>query len=502
MLVSFSLKNWKSYKEESELNMVADRSRQYTQTLASNPYYRGLKILPVAAVYGGNAAGKSNLFSALRYVQNFVTNGEINSFTTGVQPFLSKEGRKDPTSFSIKILVKQPKNIKNLNPSRGSKQTELIYQLDFKLNQVQVLSESLSWYNSMQEKQQLYSRNAGGTVIFSDKVKDFIGDDYILLEACAKGTGPRRLFLTNTVNQQLSIFQPVYDWFKNYLRTADNSTEYLGVGPLMNDQTYCDHFSDILKSLDTGIEDVKLESVDSSALGLPPQILGEIASSIGKNSMVQLVNHAQGEIAPLQIFIISKKTKDNQDNEENNIEDNNLLIQRVQTYRRGLPLGFNNESTGTRRLFELLPIFLSLWNNEPCVWILDEVEREFHTGLTRKILQEFLNSCAENTRTQVLINTHDLMLMDQDIFRKDEILITERDRKGVSHLISLGEFAGIRNDLDLRNSYLEGRFGGLPEFDDTAFEEAVEDFSLQAKEQSSLKPEADKPDERGEKEGC
>ena len=94
------------------------------------------------------------------------------------------------------------------------------------------------------------------------------------------------------------------------------------------------------------------------------------------------------------------------------------------------------------------------------------------------------------------------MLMDQDIFRKDEILITERDRKGVSHLISLGEFAGIRNDLDLRNSYLEGRFGGLPEFDDTAFEEAVEDFSLQAKEQSSLKPEADKPDERGEKEGC
>ena len=463
MLVSFSLKNWKSYKEESELNMVADRSRQYTQTLASNPYYRGLKILPVAAVYGGNAAGKSNLFSALRYVQNFVTNGEINSFTTGVQPFLSKEGRKEPTSFSIKILVKQPKNVKNLNPSRGSKQTELIYQLDFKLNQVQVLSESLSWYNSMQEK---------------------------------------RLFLTNTVNQQLSIFQPVYDWFKNYLRTADNSTEYLGVGPLMNDQTYCDHFSDILKSLDTGIEDVKLESVDSSALGLPPQILGEIASSIGKNSMVQLVNHAQGEIAPLQIFIISKKTKDNQDNEENNIEDNNLLIQRVQTYRRGLPLGFNNESTGTRRLFEFLPIFLSLWNNEPCVWILDEVEREFHTGLTRKILQEFLNSCAENTRTQVLINTHDLMLMDQDIFRKDEILITERDRKGVSHLISLGEFAGIRNDLDLRNSYLEGRFGGLPEFDDAAFEEAVNDFSLQAKEQSSLKPEADKPDERGEKEGC
>ena len=224
------------------------------------------------------------------------------------------------------------------------------------------------------------------------------------------------------MNQQLSIFQPVYDWFKNYLRTADNSTEYLGVGPLMNNQTYCDHFSDILKSLDTGIEEIKLESVDSSALGLPPQILEEIASSIGKNSMVQLVNHAQGEIAPLQIFIISKKTKDNQDNEENNIEDNNLLIQRVQTYRRGLPLGFNNESTGTRRLFELLPIFLSLWNNEPCVWILDEVEREFHTGLTRKILQEFLNSCTEDTRTQVLINTHDLMLMDQDIFRKDEIL--------------------------------------------------------------------------------
>lgn len=78
MLVSFTFENWKSYRTATTLSMIADRSRQHNGTLSSSEYYRGLRILPIAAVYGGNAAGKSNLFDALRlYKSLWLLEGRI-----------------------------------------------------------------------------------------------------------------------------------------------------------------------------------------------------------------------------------------------------------------------------------------------------------------------------------------------------------------------------------------------------------------------------------------
>jgi len=52
--------------------------------------------------------------------------------------------------------------------------------------------------------------------------------------------------------------------------------------------------------------------------------------------------------------------------------------------------------------------------------------------------------------------------MTQDIFRRDEIWITERDRFGASKLAAFSEFKDVRKDKDIRKSYLQGRMGGVP----------------------------------------
>ncbi len=55
------------------------------------------------------------------------------------------------------------------------------------------------------------------------------------------------------------------------------------------------------------------------------------------------------------------------------------------------------------------------------------------------------------------------MLMDQKLFRRDEMWITERDRLGASTLVSFAKYGdGIRFDKDVQKSYLQGRLGGIP----------------------------------------
>jgi len=122
-----------------------------------------------------------------------------------------------------------------------------------------------------------------------------------------------------------------------------------------------------------------------------------------------------------------------------------------------------HESDGTQRVVELLPAFIeasgSLANK---VYLIDEVDRSLHTLLTRSLLEGYLASCHPDSRNQLIITTHDVLLMDQRLFRRDEMWVTERDQQGVSHLIPFSDYKDVRNDKDIRKSYLQGRLGGIP----------------------------------------
>ena len=121
------------------------------------------------------------------------------------------------------------------------------------------------------------------------------------------------------------------------------------------------------------------------------------------------------------------------------------------------------ESDGSQRLIDLLPAFLGLTSQStPRVFVIDEVDRSLHTLLTRRLLETYLDSCTAETRSQLLFTTHDVLLMDQQLLRRDEMWITERDQSGASHLFSVSDYKNVRYDKDVRKSYLAGRFGGIP----------------------------------------
>ena len=123
----------------------------------------------------------------------------------------------------------------------------------------------------------------------------------------------------------------------------------------------------------------------------------------------------------------------------------------------------HQESEGSQRVIDLLPAFLELSAQTlQKVYVIDEIDRSLHPLLIRQLLEEYLSNCSRETRSQLLLTTHNVMLMDQQLLRRDEMWVTERDGAGVSSLFSFSEYKDVRYDKDIRKSYLQGRMGGIP----------------------------------------
>ena len=74
MLLNFTVSNWKSFKEKTSLSMIASKEKQHANHIQYLPEYK-LNVLPIAVVFGANAAGKSNLVKAIDFA---VTDGHIH----------------------------------------------------------------------------------------------------------------------------------------------------------------------------------------------------------------------------------------------------------------------------------------------------------------------------------------------------------------------------------------------------------------------------------------
>ena len=129
--------------------------------------------------------------------------------------------------------------------------------------------------------------------------------------------------------------------------------------------------------------------------------------------------------------------------------------------------GFDEESDGTRRLFDLMDMLLN--KREDVLYVVDELERSLHPKLTERFLQLFMQLHDEQ-RMQLLFTTHESSIMDQAIFRRDEIWFVERNAENASSIYSLDRFKE-RYDKVLSKAYLEGRYGAIPVFSTFDFRE-------------------------------
>lgn len=431
MIISFSLENWMSFREKATFSMVASRERQHGHRVRRLETYQ-TRILPIAAIYGGNASGKTNFFKALSFAKNLVVKGATQPDTPiPVKTFKlrSKRSRRTnpPSRFRIELLA-----------------DEVIYEFSFTVNSKEVLEEKLVVISSASEKV-LYDRRHGKPNFHDSIAKDEF------LEFAFRGTRKNQLFLTNSVSQNVENFLPVYRWFAEQLVLVAPDSRFEPFEQFIEEGSPLRSvMNERLQQLDTGIAELSSEEIQFESLPLPESLKTELEEEVKENATVRLRAEPDNER-----YLLTRK-------------NGNLIARKLMTIHTnadGTTTRFEigQESDGSQRVLDLLPAFLELSAHiSNRVYVIDEVDRSLHTLLIRELLEAYLSSCSTETGSQLLLTTHDVLLMDQQLLRRDEMWVAERDASGNSTLVSFSEYSKIRYDKDIRKSYLQGRLGGIP----------------------------------------
>lgn len=127
-------------------------------------------------------------------------------------------------------------------------------------------------------------------------------------------------------------------------------------------------------------------------------------------------------------------------------------------------LRWYEESDGTRRMLDLLELIFAAKSGSKKVYVIDEIDRSLHPHLTHKLIETYLD-LVDKSEIQLIVTTHESYIMNLDLLRRDEIWFIEKDKEGVSSLYSLDEY-NERFDKKIDKAYLDGRYGGVPFFDD------------------------------------
>lgn len=257
--------------------------------------------------------------------------------------------------------------------------------------------------------------------------------------------------MNNAISQKIEDFRPVYDWFNNTLNLIAPDTRFGLFEQFLNeDSLLYTKMNEMLRQLDTGITRLAGEEVPFGNSPLSEPLKEKLQEEVKEGTSVQLFNKAMNER-----FVITRKNGE-------------LIAKKLFTYHSkadGTEAKFEMryESDGSQRIIDLLPGFLDIAESgSRKVYIIDELDRSLHTNLTRSLIEGYLSSCSADSRSQLLMTTHDVLLMDQQLLRRDEMWVSERDTSGISKLFSFSEFKDVRYDKDIRKSYLQGRLGGVP----------------------------------------
>ena len=420
MLIEFSVSNFLSFRERQTFSMVAATRLKKKENVLKPPV-RGERLpnlLKVAAVYGPNASGKSNLIKAIGLIHDLIgRKPDAKSGTLPVSPF-----RFDPQ------LANQPSSFEFHFIAEGTR-----YHFEFDATPDRITKEKLIFFPKGKETL-LYNReytNSGETYNFGQLEG---GRD--LHEVWRKLTGPRSLFMTQSVansNEELQQLRVPYEWFRLGLNVVPRDMESLAnvVQSLANihPELHIDErVTSFLKEVDIPVTNIRFEHNDGGqALFTDEEI-----------------NEHGGENRELKKSIGKVKTT---------LTHKSKLGEAL--------FDFSEESDGTRNLIGFsLPWTLMSADKVPrsLAFLVDELDSSLHPQIVANLIKQFLKL---DTGSQLIFTTHDTHLMDTKLLRRDQIWLTERDVNGATQLRSIHDFEG-REGEDIEKRYYEGRYRSLP----------------------------------------
>lgn len=423
-LQEFSFGNFRSFKDINTLNLSAAKIKSKYKSIDINNVINdenieNISFLKSKAIYGANASGKSNIIKAfvafLRIIKNSVKDDKVLNMIDSFR--LSTETENEPSFFQI---IFWDKNVK--------------YRYGFELNDKNILSEWL--YGKPGERELCYFIRENKELIELDKTNFSEGEKLKTL-LFDENSEENEIFRNNSLFlSTLSTFgfaklskQLIDSITSTYIISGlGHQGMYLHASESLSDNNKKKYILDFLKNGDIGIED--LNAIEISSEDLPKDLDDDIKKDFDKTKKRKL--------------LISSRKK--YDSDYKFIENENFSFSL-------------HESEGTQKLFELSPFIYQALKEKRTI-IIDEFDARFHPLLTKKILELF--NSKENEGAQLIITTHDTNLLSSDLLRRDQIEFVEKDKYGASHLYSLVQFKGIRNNSSFEKDYIQGKYGAIP----------------------------------------
>jgi len=400
MLIEFNIENFRSIKEKATLSMIATKDDSLDGNLIKG-VLKDDALLKSAVIYGANASGKTTVLLALNFLKLLVLNSHNHQKGQGINftPFkLEKSCLKKPTRFNIIFLKNQIK-----------------YDFTVAFNKERIIEETLYYYPN--NKKALLFKRIKDDFEFTTDEKD---QSFI-----AKRTLENVLYLSKSTQENYEKVTPVFEWFNKELQF---------VGPYQ--PLASEEFTITLLNQDQKLKELILKALLEADIGIE-----RIDASI--KQLEKLPDNIPEHIKPLFATGPFRQTE-------------------IKTFHKGVEFEFfGEESEGTKRMFSLIGPFIDALLNGK-ILVIDELDTKLHHVLNLFLIHLFQDSTQNKSNAQLIFTTHNTNLLDQDIFRRDQIWFTEKNAKdGSTDLYSLTEYSP-RKDKDIAKGYLAGKYGALP----------------------------------------
>ncbi len=422
MLIQFSVKNYKSFKDEVKLSMVASNydDTRMVDNVVDVPKFN-LKLLRSAVIYGANASGKTKVLEAMDFMRSFILTSSKD--TQAIEPIkidpfrLSTETENAPSLFEINFIFDND-----------------LYRYGFEATKKEVVSEWLYMRANTKEVEMFYRDYQNFDVHAKYKQAKFIVDNNMVRE--------NALLLSVAAQFNDKIAKKILLWFIQFkvFSSLQDSTG-LSTAMLEEDNSKA-KIMQFIKAADLEIEDlrpVKMR-IDQLPKELPEELKELMATKIKEGE--------RSFFADVSVF--RKKYDENR----NPVSTN----QRFSLSK--------DESQGTHKYFAFAGHLIKALE-EGSIAIIDELDAKLHPNLVLEIVTIFNSIKTNPNNAQLIFNTHDDNLLSSGIFRRDQIWFTEKDRYGAVTLFSLDSFRNEngqkpRKEEDYARNYTHGKYGAIP----------------------------------------
>lgn len=415
MLLQFVVENYACFADRVVLNLLAVPGEPHPEGQVVEVPGIG-PVLRTLVLYGPNASGKSRLVEAFGVLRALVVDGVTPGSTLPVVPHkLDSSLRSEPTVFEVELSLDGVRYAYGIEATSEEVRSEWLHRVDGE--------SSVAIFERQGRTGPRPNITIGEGLPLDEHRRAFYG-------FVAEGTRPEQPFLAELRARNAIEVWPLFDFFDacSDVRANDELQLSVPVELMLSSPWMAAALGDLLRDAGTGIRAIRLVA-DTRALQ------DQIDSSEEMSS------------------------------QEARAASKGVRLEFLHTGANGVdvPLSLNELSEGTRRLMLSLGLEVIMADVVPVSFI-DEIDRSFHTSLTRYLMQRLHNQNAQN---QFVFTTHDTNLLDAGVFGRDAIWFVEKDTRGRARIYSLVEFQRAQLDAlsgRLEQGYLQGRFGAIPLF--------------------------------------